>query len=343
MIPLTELAPSLTENVAPVEAGAHVVGGRLARRHRRRFALGDGARACSRRTARRTASRRIPDGAILVAAERRRAPRHRRRRRPRRGDRPRTARRASSPTTERRLDRCAGAPARRRLAWSAGKTRARPRRQGPREDASRRPPRCAASPSRRRAIGSPSATTTACRSGSRTPRPSPKPLEWKGSHLDVDLVAGRALRRHLDAGERAAWLAPRPDKGHMRMTGYPGQDALAGPGRMTACGSRPQRRRRRDRLALRTKEGPTGKAPRECGVRPAKVTRVAFHPKALRARDRLRGRLHPAGPPDRRLRAPGAAGRRRAAASRRSPGTAPASASPSAPRTAQAGVLTLPG
>jgi WD40 repeat protein len=29
-----------------------------------------------------------------------------------------------------------------------------------------------------------------------------------------------------------------------------------------------------------SKEGPTGKAPRECGVRPARVSRVAFHPKA---------------------------------------------------------------
>jgi hypothetical protein len=27
-----------------------------------------------------------------------------------------------------------------------------------------------------------------------------------------------------------------------------------------------------------SKEGPMGKQPRECGVRPAKVTRVAFHP-----------------------------------------------------------------
>ena len=28
-------------------------------------------------------------------------------------------------------------------------------------------------------------------------------------------------------------------------------------------------------------DGPMGKAPRECGVREARVTRVAFHPKAL--------------------------------------------------------------
>jgi WD40 repeat protein len=30
-----------------------------------------------------------------------------------------------------------------------------------------------------------------------------------------------------------------------------------------------------------SKEGPTGKPPRECGVRSARVSRVAFHPRAL--------------------------------------------------------------
>ena len=29
------------------------------------------------------------------------------------------------------------------------------------------------------------------------------------------------------------------------------------------------------------KQGPMGRAPRECGVRPVRVARVAFHPKAL--------------------------------------------------------------
>jgi hypothetical protein len=32
---------------------------------------------------------------------------------------------------------------------------------------------------------------------------------------------------------------------------------------------------------FQAKDGPMGKAPRECGVRHAKVTQVAFHPKAL--------------------------------------------------------------
>ena len=32
---------------------------------------------------------------------------------------------------------------------------------------------------------------------------------------------------------------------------------------------------------FKDKDGPMGKAPRECGVRQSRVTRVAFHPKAL--------------------------------------------------------------
>ncbi len=32
---------------------------------------------------------------------------------------------------------------------------------------------------------------------------------------------------------------------------------------------------------FKDKDGPMKKAPRECGVRPARVSRVAFHPKAL--------------------------------------------------------------
>ena len=36
---------------------------------------------------------------------------------------------------------------------------------------------------------------------------TPQTLEWKGAHLDVAFSAGRAVSRHLDAGERAARLA----------------------------------------------------------------------------------------------------------------------------------------
>ena len=70
------------------------------------------------------------------------------------------------------------------------------------------------------------------------------------------------------------------DKRDMRMTGYPAKTRsyswspdghwLATSG-AEACIVWP----------FRDKDGPMGKAPRECGVRQAKVSRVAFHPQAL--------------------------------------------------------------
>ncbi len=75
----------------------------------------------------------------------------------------------------------------------------------------------------------------------------------------------------------------------MRMTGYPGKTRslswshdghwLATSG-ADACVVWP----------FKDKDGPMGKAPRECGVREARVTQVAFHPRALVRRDRLRRR-----------------------------------------------------
>jgi WD40 repeat protein len=69
------------------------------------------------------------------------------------------------------------------------------------------------------------------------------------------------------------------DKGHMRMSGYPARVKdwswshdglwLATSGAEAAI------------VWPFAKEGPTGKAPRECGIRPSRVTQVAFHPKAL--------------------------------------------------------------
>ena len=70
------------------------------------------------------------------------------------------------------------------------------------------------------------------------------------------------------------------DRKHMRMSGYPAKTRsvdwshdggwLATSG-AEACIVWP----------FQTKDGPMGKAPRECGVRPAKVSRVACHPNAL--------------------------------------------------------------
>ena len=107
-------------------------------------------------------------------------------------------------------------------------------------------------------------------------------------------VAGRALPRHLDAGERAAWLAPAAGQGPHAHVRLPGEDALLSHGRMTATGWRPPAptppssgpsSRRRGRWARRRANAASA---------PAKVTRVAFHPKACVAGHRLRGRLHPA-------------------------------------------------
>ena len=71
-----------------------------------------------------------------------------------------------------------------------------------------------------------------------------------------------------------------PDKGHMRMSGYPSKTrslSWSGDGKWLATSGA--------EAAIvwpfESKEGPMGKAPRECGVRPAKVSRVAFHPNTL--------------------------------------------------------------
>ena len=205
-----------------------------ARMSRRAAWLGDTAGAsrsatapcCSRRTARRTGSRRIRTRAILAAA----------------GDGERlvtggddgrvavTGRDGSTrelAATERRLDRRARAPPRRRPSPGA------PARASPPATtrAARRPVERAfrrARP-RLRAEGLPArdrATTTARRCGSRTLEAKPELLEWKGSHLDVTWSPDGALPRHLDAGERAAWLAPAAGQGPHAHVRLPGEDAL---------------------------------------------------------------------------------------------------------------------
>ena len=66
----------------------------------------------------------------------------------------------------------------------------------------------------------------------------------------------------------------------MRMTGYPGKTrslSWSHDGQWLATSGA-------DAAVIwpfKDKDGPMGKAPRECGVRQARVTQVAFHPKAL--------------------------------------------------------------
>ena len=107
----------------------------------------------------------------------------------------------------------------------------------------------------------------------------PMLLEWKGSHLDATCSPdGRFLVTSMQENALHGWRLA--DSRNMRMTGYPGKTRsmawshdgnwLATSG-ADACVVWP----------FRDKDGPMGKPPRECGVRSNRVTRVAFHPRAL--------------------------------------------------------------
>jgi WD40 repeat protein len=104
-------------------------------------------------------------------------------------------------------------------------------------------------------------------------------LEWKGSHLDITFSPdGRFVVTSMQENQLHGWRMP--EKAHMRMSGYPAKTrsfSWSGDGNWLATSGA--------EAAIiwpfASKEGPMGKPPRECGVRPKKVTCVAFHPKAL--------------------------------------------------------------
>ena len=107
---------------------------------------------------------------------------------------------------------------------------------------------------------------------------APETLSWKGSHLDVTLSPdGRFLITSMQENSMHGWRIA--DGKHMRMSGYPSKPRsmswspdghwLATSG-ADACVVWP----------FDGKDGPMGKSPRECGVRPARVSQVAFHPSA---------------------------------------------------------------
>ncbi|HVB88912.1 MAG TPA: WD40 repeat domain-containing protein [Beijerinckiaceae bacterium] len=107
---------------------------------------------------------------------------------------------------------------------------------------------------------------------------APEALEWRGSHLGVTLspdsrFAVSSMQENALHGWRIA------DRKNMRMTGYPSKTRsfswshdgnwLATSG-AEACILWP----------FGSKDGPMGTAPRELGVRPSRVSQVAFHPKS---------------------------------------------------------------
>lgn len=106
----------------------------------------------------------------------------------------------------------------------------------------------------------------------------PKLLEWKGSHIDVTWSPdARFVVTTLQENALHGWRVA--DSAHMRMTGYPSKtrsmswssdgDWLATSGADAAiC------------WPFKTKDGPMGKPPKEMAVRPSKVSRVVFHPRA---------------------------------------------------------------
>jgi WD40 repeat protein len=105
---------------------------------------------------------------------------------------------------------------------------------------------------------------------------APDVLEWKGSHIDVTVSPdGRFVLTTMQENTMHGWRLA--DGKHMRMSGYPGKTRslswssdghwLATSGAQ-ACIVWP----------FGTRDGPMGRSPRECGVRNAKVSRVALHP-----------------------------------------------------------------
>ena len=107
----------------------------------------------------------------------------------------------------------------------------------------------------------------------------PDLLEWKGSHLDATVAPdGRFIITSMQENTLHGWRLP--DLKNMRMAGYPAKtrslswshdgEWLATSGAEASVV-----------WPFQTKDGPMGRGPRECGVRAAKVTQVAFHPASL--------------------------------------------------------------
>lgn len=108
---------------------------------------------------------------------------------------------------------------------------------------------------------------------------APEMLNWKGSHLDITASPdGRFVVSSMQENTLHGWRLA--DGRDMRMSGYPAKTRsfswshdghwLATSG-ADACVAWP----------FTTKDGPMGRAPKEIGVRPRRVSCVAFHPGSL--------------------------------------------------------------
>jgi len=266
-------APSLTENVTPLDAGAHVTDVRWMK-DTAAFALGDGGVLLARNGATHRAQAH-PNGAVLVAAsdgERLVTG----------GDDGRIAVTGSDGSTKTLAEikgawidsiavHSGGA-----VAFSTGK------RVIARDDKGREKTLEVASTARGLAFAPKGYRLAISHYNGVTlwfPNTEAKPdvLEWKGSHLDVTWSPdGRFVVTSMQENALHGWRLL-PDRGHMRMSGYPAKTRsfswshdghwLATSGAEAAI-----------LWPFNSKEGPMGKQPRECGVRAAKVSRVAFHP-----------------------------------------------------------------
>ena len=107
---------------------------------------------------------------------------------------------------------------------------------------------------------------------------APDELHWKGSHLEITVSPdGRFIVTAMQENALHAWRIA--DKKDLRLSGYPAKPrslSWSSDGQWLATSGA--------EAAIvwpfNSKEGPVNKAPLECGVRPAKVSCVAFHPKS---------------------------------------------------------------
>ena len=108
---------------------------------------------------------------------------------------------------------------------------------------------------------------------------APEVFQWNGSHTDATFSPdGRFVVTTMQENALHGWRVT--DRANMRMSGYPSKVKslswsadgfwLATSG-ADSCVIWP----------FREKDGPMNKAPRECAVRNAKISKVAFHPKVL--------------------------------------------------------------